>query len=400
MKKLFLAAIALVLTSSGLARAQGPDDDCPRFWGSADYLLGWVKKGPTPPLVTTGPDSLLFSGSLDIPGTQVLFGGDGLDYGLRSGWKATAGVWLDDQRMIGVEASAFRLEQGSDSFFLSGDANGQPFFGRPFVNALTGNQNVYFVSQNMTDPALSAFMTGSLDIASSSQLWGWEANAILGAARRDCFRADFLAGFRWLDLQEDLRMVENLRNLQAGGGVNFLGTNVDPSQSATTIDEFDARNRFYGGQVGGRVEWQRGRFTLGLLGKVALGVTHQEIDINGASLLLNNAGVVIATAPGGVQAVTSNIGRTSKDQFSVVPEIGVNVAFNITSALRAHAGYTFLYWSNVARPGDQIDFAINPGLVPTDATFGQTALPLRPAATGNNSDFWMQTLNLGLELRF
>src|SRR5438094_9160568 len=95
MKKQLLAAFALVFASCGSGRAAEPEENCPRFWGSADYLVGWVKKGPTPPLVTTGPE-VLFSGSLDIPGTQVLFGDSRLDYGTLSGWKASAGMWLGD----------------------------------------------------------------------------------------------------------------------------------------------------------------------------------------------------------------------------------------------------------------------------------------------------------------
>src|SRR5204862_3148904 len=106
MKKLLLAAFAMVFASSGAVRAEDPEQDCSRFWGSADYLVGRIKKGQTPPLVTTGPE-VLFSGSLDIAGTQVLFGNDGLDYGTLSGGRASLGVWLDEERRLGVEVGGF-----------------------------------------------------------------------------------------------------------------------------------------------------------------------------------------------------------------------------------------------------------------------------------------------------
>ena len=35
-----------------------------------------------------------------------------------------------------------------------------------------------------------------------------------------------------------------------------------------------------------------------------------------------------------------------------LPEIGVNVGYDVTPRLRVQAGYTFLYLSNVVRPGD------------------------------------------------
>ena len=74
----------------------------PRTWGAVDYLFWWIKKGHTPPLVTTGPESDAFPGALDQPGTVVLFGGDDLDYGGFHGLRASIGAWLDGKpvRMI------------------------------------------------------------------------------------------------------------------------------------------------------------------------------------------------------------------------------------------------------------------------------------------------------------
>src|SRR5205823_3226983 len=93
--------------------------------------------------------------------------------------------------------------------------------------------------------------------------------------------------------------------------------------------------------------------SLDLRGKLALGVTHQEINISGGQSLTNAAGT--AQALGGLLALNSNIGDFSRDRFSVVPELGVNVGYNLTPNLRAFCGYNFLYWSSVVRPGDQID---------------------------------------------
>ncbi len=137
-----------------------------------------------------------------------------------------------------------------------------------------------------------------------------------------------------------------------------------------------------------------------MVGKVALGMTHQEVTINGGSVLLGPTGNAITAVPGGVQALTSNIGRYSSDQFTVVPELGINLAYDVTERLRVRVGYSFLYCSSVARPGQQIDFTLNPGLVPTDATYGTAANPARPGPTGSRSDFWAQTVNLGFEFRY
>ena len=46
-------------------------------------------------------------------------------------------------------------------------------------------------------------------------------------------------------------------------------------------------------------------------------------------------------------ALPSNIGHYSRDQFSVVPEVGLNVGYQLTRHVSLSAGYTCIYWSNV-----------------------------------------------------
>ncbi len=80
----------------------------------------------------------------------------------------------------------------------------------------------------------------------------------------------------------------------------------------------------------------------------------------------------------------------------MVPEISLNLGYNITPRLRALVGYTFLYWTNVGRPGDQIDLLLNPSQFPPGTLSGAP----RPAFNYNDSDFWAQGLNFGAEYRF
>ena len=71
-----------------------------------------------------------------------------------------------------------------------------------------------------------------------------------------------------------------------------------------------------------------------------------------------------------------------------------------TSNLTAFAGYSFLYLSSVARPGDQIDRSVNPTLIPTNPSFGVPFGPPRPAPIFNHTDFHAHGVNLGLGLAF
>ena len=141
--------------------------------------------------------------------------------------------------------------------------------------------------------------------------------------------------------------------------------------------------------------YQVGPFGIDLTGKVALGVSQQRVNISGLSQ--DAAG---NTLPGGLRALTSNIGHFTRDRFSVVPEIGVNLSYHVTDRLRAFVGYDFLYWSNVVRPGDQIDRTLDVTLIPAFAPNVQPAGQNRPAVPFRDTDFWVQGLQLGLEFNF
>ena len=78
----------------------------------------------------------------------------------------------------------------------------------------------------------------------------------------------------------------------------------------------------------------------------------------------------------------SNIGHFSQSQFAVVPEIGVKLGYQLTPNLRLQAGYNFLFWSNVVRPGQQIDTSVNPNL---------TAARCRPRSRPTSSAAKLQT---------
>lgn len=79
-----------------------------------------------------------------------------------------------------------------------------------------------------------------------------------------------------------------------------------------------------------------------------------------------------------------------------MPELGITLGYDFTCRLRATFGYTFLYWSKVARPGEQIDTELNPSQFPPGTLVGAP----HPQFVFHTSDFWAQGLNFGLEYRF
>src|SRR5262249_53758296 len=147
----------------------------------------------------------------------------------------------------------------------------------------------------------------------------------------------------------------------------------------TRSDRFQADSTFYGAQVGGRAGWDDGCLSVSVLGKLALGCTQQTVGISGASSAVVNPGEARRAVPGGLLAQPSNIGRHFRSRFAAVPEVGLTAGWWLTDWLQFQAGYSLLYWSDVARPGEAIDREVNRFAVPTDPNFRLAAGPPQPA---------------------
>jgi hypothetical protein len=351
-----------------------------RVWVSAEYLLWWIKDSHLPPLVTANATAPL--ATLATPGTRTLFGGNGLDHEAFSGGRFRAGFWLDECQTIGLEAGYFFLSPNAVRF--SAGTAGAPALSRPFFDVLTGMQSAQAVSA-------PGVLAGTVNSSDSSRLWGAQANAICNVCCGCNYRIDLLGGVRSLSLSEDLNVTETLAvapNVPTLGGSTF-----------NLRDQFHTENRFYGGLVGARTEYRVGRAFVNLQGAVALGSTHQVVRVNGATLV-TPPGAAPSLQQGGLLAQGSNSGRRSRDVFSAVPEVGINAGYQVTNNLRAFVGYSFLYWSNVARPEDQIDLGVNTTQVPSAGGPGTLAGPARPAPILRDSSFWAHGINFGAQLQF
>jgi hypothetical protein len=363
-----------------LPDAFGPDR--PRFYARAEYLTWWFREQRVPPLLTTGPPQANGqSGFLGAPGTVVLVGGEFAD-GVRSGGRFTAGAWCDDEGLMGVEASGFFVGRRSARF--AANSSQFPVLARPFfsLNAMAES------AQIATAPGLAI---GGVSVDAPASLWGAEIDLRCNLCCGCAGRLDGLVGPRYAQLNEGLHVSESLLGL-AGAGA-FAGSRI------AVADRFDTRNQFYGAQVGLDYELARGRWSLGLLGKLGLGETHQVVDIAGSQVIVSPAGAVTAFN-GGLLALATNSGHFTRDRFAVLPEVGVTLGFQVTDWCRLSVGYNFLYWSSVVRPGDQIDRVLDVTRIPNFPTNAVPTGQLRPAAFVRDTDFWAQGINFGLEFRF
>ncbi len=381
------------------------DDGKPRVWASAEYLLWWVKDGPLPyPLVTTGNPATGNPGAVtpEFGGVPILTGRS-VDYGALSGARVTAGGWLDSDGWLGIEGSGFWLPQQTKTYRAASDATGSPVLAFRYLDppnaAGIAAEDAFQASLPPGNGAMVGPYAGALAVTSRSQLWGTEANAVLGLVDTGHLRLQALSGFRYADLDESLSLSWQPTAV-AGGVIPFEGIGFPAPSSESTIDSFRTRNQFYGSQVGLRGEYALGNFVVGATGKVALGDNHEVVNVGGVASLVPNVGPAV-TVPGGQFAAPSNSGRFTHDEFAVIPEVEVKLAYQATRNLRATVGYDFLYWSQVVRPGSQVDLIVddranpvNPGFIP-----GTTGT-VYPRPEFNRTDFWAQGLTFGLEFRY
>jgi hypothetical protein len=358
-----------------------PDAFVSRLWFGGDYLLWWTKSNHVPPLLTTGSLADSVPGALGQPGTQVLFG-NSIDSGDHSGGRFFAGYWFGNDRILGVDGGFFFLSQKTVG--LSDLSGGDPVLARPFFNVLTNSESAFPL-------AGVGGRTASFDSALTSRFWGAEANLRAAVWRTSCVQVSVLGGFRYLELNEMLQ-TDAFVDTPLASVPGAFGQRL-------STDSFGTRNFFYGGQLGAQASVVWGRFSADLTGKVALGSTHEVATINGITDVAPASGGEFLR-PFGQLALPSNIGRWSRDVFTVVPEGGVNFGYQLTCHVRLTVGYTFLYTSRAERPGNLIDLAVNPTQVRAALGQGVEIGADRPVFPGRDTDFWAQGINFGLEFLY
>ena len=169
--------------------------------------------------------------------------------------------------------------------------------------------------------SLPGVTTGTLAIHAPTSLWGLGGNLRCLLCCGCNYRITALAGFRNVNLDESLTITENIQGLP---------TAPQPftNQMITVNDSFATQNHFYGGNLGADVRYYWGRWSVDVRGQVALGDNVQILDISGSQRFVSPTGVV-QNFTGGLLALPSNIGHFTNNAFSVIPQMGVNVGYQI-----------------------------------------------------------------------
>jgi hypothetical protein len=356
-------------------------DEPTRMFVNVEYLLWWFRRSLAPPLVEGAAPIQLGQQGFNALATTTFFPKNSeFRWGPLSGVRLSGGMWFNDT--VGVDSSGFYLPKKHDGIVLS--SAGDPVLGRPILNL--GNNTPTLVI--LAAPNRSF---GGVAADSTTQLWGADGNLRIQAVSLLSDRFDLLFGFRYLELKDNLSIQDTSVQLADG-------------TSVSSLDSFQTRNRFYGGQVGGHAHFCCEQATLDVIFKMAMGDMRQESQIDGVtSAALPGLPPVIL--PGGLLALPTNIGENHKDKFVFVPELTVNLGYRVTRSLTATVGYNLLYVTSVLRAGNDVDLGVNPTLVPFFN--GAGAVPMtnvpqqfRPAFLNRASEFFAQGLNFGLTYRF
>ena len=205
------------------------------IYARAEYLAWWVKGDNTPALVTTSvPGTAIgVAGQLGQPGTSVLFGGDGINSTMRSGVRTVLGWWINPSARI--EGEFFGLGTATTNYNQS--STGDPILARPFYNLQTAMHDANVI-------AFPAQAQGSVQVMERSSFLGAGIHATqnLRSTYSDPdrqHRVDFIYGFRYLRLAENLTVNDSMTSIVIPPGTVF-----------TASDGFRTTNNFYGANVG------------------------------------------------------------------------------------------------------------------------------------------------------
>ena len=190
---------------------------------------------------------------------------------------------------------------------------------------------------------LPATLVIDLHADTSSSLWGTEANVHCHRVFFGTASVDLLAGFRYLNLEEDLSVSDSI-SLSPTGPLNAGGTTIlIPPTSFQTFDSYNVRNQYYGARSGAEFEWYEGRVFVNGSAKIAVGDMHQEVDINGYTITPSGQ------VAGGLLTQEADIGQHTRDRVAFVPELTLGIGYQVTPHIRVYVGYDGLDIRRVAR---------------------------------------------------
>lgn len=312
------------------------------WWVNPSLELAWLPSQSTLGTVRLRvPDG---SGGT-VPGPVVPAAGGTAD-NFQGGFGLSVGRFIGDAHVHAVEGSFYTV--GSDRTF-DGFAPGMLVV---FPQGSSRSTAQVFVFP----PPMNGGVVGGFPVTVSTAFVGADVNYRRNVLCNPDARLDVLAGYRFAYLSEEV----------------YLGDVPDPAHDNYKQNRALASNTFNGGQVGVAGEVRANKWYAGGAAKVAFGVVTGEVAATGYFVGAEGA------TTGGYRRLAA-LADSTQTRFAVLPTVNLTAGRQIREHARVFVGYTLQYLNRTARLGDVLD----------------------PNATGTPaSDFWVQAMNLGLELRY
>ena len=350
-----------------------------------EALLWWMSDNDLPYLVTT--NSVIpereDAGVIGHDTTVNLYGNSGVNGDVRGGGRLTVAWQPFPCSQDAIELQWFSIASESSGFDDGSD--GDPVLARPFFDVTTGESSSELV-------AYPDVLSGSIAVSTANEA---HSVRIVRRFRPWCHcgpRWDFLIGYRYFRFREGLSIREDLTSTDPGGLVE-QGTRIE------VMDQFTSRNDFHGVQLGIARDFLRSCWSANVFAGIAIGGVRERLSISG-NTVVTTPGESSVASTGGLLALPTNIVEHTETQFAVLPELNVNLGFQLTCRTRLLAGYSVLVISDVLRTGSSIDTSVNPTQLPAArGGTGVLAGEPRPQPRLGGEALWLHGINLGVEWR-
>lgn len=370
----------------GVACMAGDSYDPGRVFGSVDYILFKLRRNPTPALVQVIPANLADfqanGGDLPPGAATTIYGQEGVGGDARSGMRIHAGAYLNPAKTWGFDGSYLQVFQESDQFTVA--SAGVPVIGRGFIDV--GVNQPAFLRYTSPD----GLAAGIISVNSPVEMYTFDANLRGQGCALFGERADYLAGFRYLNLRDSVTINSAVAIRDQIGATPFV---------IASHESFRATNQFYGGQVGFDSIAHCGRIAFQVTGKFAMGWVDQDVRIEGFAATGGNQPPQLFPNQSILYVQPTNVGQFSRSRFAVMPELALQVGFQITPRLRAMVGYDIMTVTSVERSGAAINEAVNPARTQF-IQVRQDSNAIQPVFAWGGTDFWAHGLTTGLAFSF
>ncbi len=346
-------------------------------WAMAEALLWFPQERSTPTLVSRSPGAGS-NPALNVNGVSAF--GDNIGGDISGGFRGDFGKFIAPN--VGFGGRFWILGDNGSTFSAQGDgtteALGIPLFD---TNPIGVGENAIVIAGTS---GTGRTFAGDVTVTSNLELWAAEAYGRLRFSSNSNYTLDFIGGYTHFNIEDSLTMTS--RRVFTNAGVPTPGT-VNQFN-----DSFNAENQFNGGQIGFESVLTRGRWMARSLTKVHLGNMNQRLQVNGSS------SETVLGPPDTVTPFTRGIfaegnATGERDVFTFAPEMNFKLAYRFRPNVLLSAGYSFIFWDNVALSGDQVDRNVNAANLLTNA-------PSSDAFRIVDSSLFVHGLDLGVVLDF